>query len=367
MKCDGDGSSTCARCQRVGAACIFEPAWKASAQKHAPSSVLRGDRGQLGDTSYGPSPPDSANFHKRRRLNLDTLSTTSSPSGGESRMPYTTVLDLEGTSAEHVRETSRVIRRNGSSGSAYDYDAKIGIPIDEALEMYQLFGQRVAPFMPTYVDIDFTKQPATPLFLLAAIYTIARYLPETTTLRVKCGSALRELLEGLLFERTDNKDDAFFVDTLHGLAILYSYCEANDRDASGDDECWRFDMLSMKGIIEAYAVKIGLPGVHSTKMRKVPVFQLYWLWLYTFSHYTATVHGCARTLWAAADVYQAQHWVELHYDNPRVLTLLGEVELCLLWERVAFASTFTPQTVDEELAQWHEKWRRFLDDPGSGK
>ena len=81
---------------------------------------------------------------------------------------------------------------------------------------------------------------------------------------------------------------------------------------------------------------------------------------------TATIHGCARTIWAAAGIYRAKDFVEIRYDNPVVSVLIGEVELCLLWECIAHTAEFTPAIVNEQLDQWTRKWQFLLDDVQRG-
>ena len=284
MKCNGDGTPPCARCQRAGAACIFEPPWKSVVQRleaRGYGGASRFSGYHIGDLSYGPSPPDSASFHKRRRLNLDTLSTKSSPAD-ESRNPYSTVLALDKDASPSVHTH----KDSGTSpeGHVLEYLTKAGLSLEEALEMFALFGARIAPFMPTMLDIDFSQLSSSPLFNLAAIYTVARYLPETISMRMRCGGLLRELLEELLFERTEKKSLEYLRDNLHGLATLYAYCEANDKDVDSGKQNWRFDMLSIKGVIEGYAIKIGVAGMGSSRTHSDPIFSLYWLWLYTISH-----------------------------------------------------------------------------------
>ena len=274
MKCDGDGIPPCSRCRRAGAACIFEPPWKPPGHHER---VYRYGSSHPGDAM--PSPPDSVNFHKRRRLNFETLSTTSSP---DNRNPYTTVLALEND--VYPATSHRLELERDAEILTTNYLTKAGMTAEEGLEMFALFGQRIAPFMPTMVDASFTKLPYSPLYCLAAIYTVARYLPETIDLRMRCGNVLRQLLSELLFERTETKSVEYLRETLHGLATLYAYCEANDRDVESGSQDWRFDMLSIKGVIEGYAVKLGIAGLGNSRTSADPLFSLYWLWLYTISH-----------------------------------------------------------------------------------
>lgn len=282
MKCDGNGEPPCSRCSRVKALCIFEPPWRPSghASTSVPPSSVYGIFGHT-DASFGPPANAVAGFHKRRKLNMDTLQQAALPTA-DSRTPYSTVLDLDDPLGK-----SRTPRGNEFAESFTESHAcliRAGLNSEEAAEMFLLFGQRIAPFIPTLLDVDFHTLSTSPIFNLAAVYTIARYLPETETLRMQCGQTLRELLGNLLFESFNKKSRRFLIDTLHGLAILYSYCEASDRDVETGSMLWRFDMLSLKSIIEGFAIKIGVAGMGSAQAAEDPTLCLYWIWMYTISH-----------------------------------------------------------------------------------
>jgi hypothetical protein len=58
--------------------------------------------------------------------------------------------------------------------------------------------------------------------------------------------------------------------------------------------------------------------------------------------------------------------VETHYQHPRITTLLGEVDLCLIWEKMTFATNLTSDLLDGELNAWHDKWKHGLERPSIG-
>jgi hypothetical protein len=150
--------------------------------------------------------------------------------------------------------------------------------------MFALFGERMAPFIPTFYATDFGRLPAEPVYALAAIYTIARYLPDSSSLRGRVGRILRSLLADLVLSPATS-DPVTAVGNMHGLVILYGCAEATGPSPGSTPESTdSFDMLTLKGIAEAYSVKTKL-GVDCYLAKVSVQLPLLWVvWLYTMSH-----------------------------------------------------------------------------------
>jgi hypothetical protein len=241
--------------------------------------------------------------------------------------------------------------------------------------MFALFGERMAVYIPSFYATDFGSLPAQPVFTLAAIYIMVRYLPDSSNLRTRVGRVLRRLLADLLLSPTTD-DSQTALGNMHGLTILYSCCEATGPSSSGTES---FDMLTAKGLTEAYAVKLKL-GVNCSFNKVYAQLSLIWVvWLYTMSHQyecpwipspypinsdfpcsSAIIHGCPRSLSASPQLLRAKAALEQSIDHPRIRVLLGECELCLLWERSINTPGASPATVDDTLNTWQLDWQHLL-------
>lgn len=155
---------------------------------------------------------------------------------------------------------------------------EIGISIDDAKDMLSLFGERVASFMPGLYDADFANMPNDPIYALAVIKVMTRYLPGVNALRSRVEPVLQTLLRNILFDDLRRPFDTA-LESMRGLAILYGYSEVGGARSQSDSGQSKADTLSIKGIIEGYAVRrnIGIPKPSNV------LGCVLWLWLYTMS------------------------------------------------------------------------------------
>lgn len=260
------------------------------------------------------------------------------------------------------------------------------IAVADAQELFLLFGERLSPFIPSFYATDFSTLPTEPLYVLAAIYAVARYLPDSTALRDRICRILRRLLSDLMLRPAVGQSRSL-AENMQGLVILYGTCEATGPGPDDQRARQYLDMLTLKGIAESYAVKVKL-GVDNPINRNFPgKLPLVWtVWLYTMSHQyvflsllapfsasiftsridylncfsCAVIHGCPRTLSGSADLLGAKVALEQAVDHPRIRLLIGECELCLLWERAMSIHGSSPETVYNALDQWRIEWQGFL-------
>ncbi|KAM5352981.1 hypothetical protein ACJ41O_005703 [Fusarium nematophilum] len=307
------------------------------------------------------SPPDSNGFprQKRRRvssgLNVDSgnnytndTDIESSACGRETDMsdassPYQTVKAFEAAywranGQERLSPRTPISGTEPRPGLALEgmfpqsntdrgplsyYLSEAGISIEDAKDMFSLFGERVAPFMPALYDADFSELPSDPIYALAGIKVMARYLPGVNALRSRVDLALQSLLRNILFDDLRRPFDAA-LESMRGLAIIYGYSEVGVARSQLDTQQSKADALSIKGVIEGYAVRrnIGRPQPSNT------FGCILWLWLYTMNVNFVNLLGCPPTLSADERLHEAIAIVKQGVSHPQIDVLLGEVDLC---------------------------------------
>ncbi|KAL4954207.1 hypothetical protein BDW69DRAFT_194206 [Aspergillus filifer] len=383
MKCSGD-PAPCERCARFGRECIFEPvnaiptAAPRTSQHHHHQPPLTPSEASLTLDHRDSQRRSTSNTRKR---SLDAVSTGHTSPGTRTRpppsrhggllpsaTPYSSVQELESNrqlwSGEYQTpsdgHTAGDQERQDVPSSLVPCLAEAGIATTDAQELFRLFGERLSPFLPSFYATDFNTLPSQPVLVLAAIHAVSRYLPDCDALRNRICRILRRLLSELILQPVNNRDGTVMVENMQGLVLLYSCCEATGAISDQQDGA-NLDMLTLKGIAEAYAVKLKLGvncALNEFSADKLPLIWV--VWLYTMSHHCAVLHGCPRTLSGSVELLRVKAALEQTVDHPRISLLLGECELCLLWERASAIQGSTPQTVYEALDCWKAEWRGFL-------
>ncbi|KAL2811627.1 hypothetical protein BJX63DRAFT_422301 [Aspergillus granulosus] len=341
MKCSGD--APCERCAKFGRECVFEPP-NTSSSGPIQSPLSPSERSD-------PLNPIDQNEPRGRKRSFHEI--ISNPDYGrrtyyapgrygelvpEGDTPYSTVQGLEehqpwtpgyntidiASERSHPRRHAIESRKPLSSCLA---DANITVA--EAQEMFAF------------------RLPTEPVYTLAAIYSVARYLPDSTSLRGRVGRILRPLLADL---------------------VLSLATTTGPSPSSTHKTTDTFDMLTLKGLAEAYAVKLKL-GVDCYLAKVSAQLPLLWVvWLYTMSHHCAVIHGCPRSLSGSAELLRAKTLLEQSVDNPRIRVLLGECDLFLLWERLINTPGASPATIEDALHTWNVDWQRsFTSAPSAGR
>lgn len=193
--------------------------------------------------------------------------------------PYRTVQDLEAEDSAPAEPLPMTCLVNPCDYSVLD---EVDISFPDAEQMFSLFGQCLAPFIPPLHDTDFSTLPPQPLFILSTLYAVARYLPGTAGLRLRLYRALRERLNHALFQsRLSNWEDNMW--TMKGLIVLYAYSEALNTRGGASEDCGKFDCWAVRAIAEGWAVKMKLGTSSGTGPTDVSSITC-WLWLYTMGH-----------------------------------------------------------------------------------
>ncbi|RKK22666.1 hypothetical protein BFJ66_g12382 [Fusarium oxysporum f. sp. cepae] len=338
-----------------------------------------------------PSQPNSsAGFSRRKRrrisdwLDVDNLDDTDSDTMvgdkdqdiSQASSPYQTVKEFE-AAYWRVNSLEGTIPRTPTSielGKPFPPEAmfpssmtdrgpllyclaEVGICEADAKDMFTLFGERVASFMPGLYDTQFLDLPNDPLYALAAIKVMTRYLPSVDALRARVDVVLQNLLRNILFDDLQRPFTAV-LESMRGLSILYGYSEVTVARSQSDTRQCRADALSIKGVIEGYAIRknIGRP-IPSNALGCV-----LWLWLYTMSTHYVTLLGLPSTINADKQLHSAINVVKKSVSHPQIDVLLGEVDLCRISEyrRMAF---HPPRSVD--VPYDHDEWQRIWGRVGS--
>ncbi|EXM18478.1 hypothetical protein FOTG_13416 [Fusarium oxysporum f. sp. vasinfectum 25433] len=338
-----------------------------------------------------PSQPNSsADFSRRKRrrisdwLDVDNLDDTDSETMvgdkdqdiSQASSPYQTVQEFE-AAYWRVNSLEGTIPRTPTSielGKPFPPEAmfpssmtdrgpllyclaEVGICEADAKDMFILFGERVASFMPGLYDTQFLDLPNDPFYALAAIKVMTRYLPSVDALRARVDVVLQSLLRNILFDDLQ-RPFAAVLESMRGLSILYGYSEVTVARSQSDTRQCRADALSIKGVIEGYAIRrnIGRP-IPSNALGCV-----LWLWLYTMSTHYVTLLGLPSTISADKELHVAINVVKKSVSHPQIDVLLGEVDLCRTSEyrRMAF---HPPRSVD--VPYDHDEWQRTWGRVGS--
>ncbi|KAH6712484.1 hypothetical protein BKA61DRAFT_553917 [Leptodontidium sp. MPI-SDFR-AT-0119] len=403
MKCSGGTDPPCERCAKSNHRCIFETSttvqpilrWATSnpgAQEEP--SVAAGTQyshslESLPSLSDCPSvqatsistPPwpqsQTCSYNKRRRVDDSPATTKRSYSSlpTDDDTPYFAVQGLEDTHSRSALPLTRSVQcprtpqsdlgMSAPSESSYPPREslhtcllEVDIQLPDAEQMFLLFGERIAPFIPTLYATDFSRLPSTPLLVLAAIHSVVRYFPDSSSLRFKTCRILHRLLRNLLFQNLGQQTEEA-AETMQGLIILYSCCEATASTVPADGrQQEHLDMLTVRAVIEGYALKMKF-GVATQESPKAPLFCLWWLWIYTMGNHSSILHGCSITIGSSAALQRAKRLVEHNISNVRVTALLGEVELCQLWETVLSLPGASDEKINQELQGWSYRWGDF--------
>lgn len=203
--------------------------------------------------------------------------------------PYGTVQAFEATYRQatqpnafpnYVPEYERTVRTSfpicmGDRSALLECLSRIELSFDEARDMFSLFGDRVAPYIPWLFDTDFSDLPSDPLFALSALQVISRYLPEDKSLCSKLNAEVLCFLKEALFD-DPRRPYPLLLDTMKGLCIVYAYAQVGTFATPSSTSTLQPDLLSVKGVVEGYAVRKILNKPRSSNAHGC----IFWLWLY---------------------------------------------------------------------------------------
>ncbi|KAL7932820.1 hypothetical protein V8C35DRAFT_64267 [Trichoderma chlorosporum] len=270
----------------------------------------------------------------------------------------------------------------------------------EMRQLLKMFCSRLLPSIPVFAKDDFENLEVLaqqqPELLYSICYVTARYLPGgLSTVRMVYPYILRfvqDISAGVSLLETAN------VTSFRALMVLYAFSEVALPNIESPHCPYMLPTQLLKTATEMYGNQLGLHrSIEGARaMLSLPPSQwlasasykryTYWLWLFTMSHHSAIITRTPPSIRSDSSIRFASELFAGTKIKPPLRRLLGEVELCLLWEKANAAdSNFgewwcpserattacpSPCTVIEivtrDLAAWRAKYASFIQHGGFG-
>jgi hypothetical protein len=155
-------------------------------------------------------------------------------------------------------------------------------------------------------------------------FVAARFLPGGNITREKLMPAISSLLRKKFPVSRGGDDDE--LTTLQALAVLYVYRSATSPSSFEDLAHWR-----IKAIVEAYAIHIGchrsVNELRNLIRSRAPTIT-------SSKSYISLVTGSPPSIVEDATIRLAPEVLRVLHNRDSITRMLGEVELCLLWNQV---------------------------------
>ncbi|KAL6889984.1 hypothetical protein GGI43DRAFT_222703 [Trichoderma evansii] len=270
----------------------------------------------------------------------------------------------------------------------------------EMKQLLKIFCTRLLPSIPIFTKDDF-KNPELlieeqPELLHSICYVTSRYLPGgLSTVQSVYPLVLRFVQERSAGASWFKKAN---IGHFRALVVLYAFSEAAHSNVDSPHFPYMLPTQLVKTVTEIYGTQLGLhrsiDGVRT--MLSVPHDELlsdvsykrytYWLWLFTMSHHSALITRTPPSIRSDYSIRSAPELFARANISPRLRRLLGEVELCLLWEKAntldsGLGEWWCPSEVPEisqsspsaivavvthDLAAWRDKYSSFIEQGGFG-
>ncbi|KAL6835602.1 hypothetical protein J3E69DRAFT_372913 [Trichoderma sp. SZMC 28015] len=270
----------------------------------------------------------------------------------------------------------------------------------EMRQLLKIFCSRLLSSIPVFTKDDF-KNPELiieqqPELIHAICYVTARYLPGgLSTVRLIYPKVLKFVQDksaGAMWPGTAD------ITSFRALVVLYAFSEIALPNIENPHSPYMLPTQLLKTVTEIYGTQLGLhrsiDGARA--MLSLPHHQwlssasykryTYWLWLFTMSHHSAIITRTPPSIRSDNSIRSAPELFAGINIEPRMRRLLGEVELCLLWEKAnAVDSNFgewwcpsekagptssSPSAVVDivtrDLATWRAKYASFIEHGGFG-
>ncbi|KAK0763389.1 hypothetical protein N5P37_002766 [Trichoderma harzianum] len=270
----------------------------------------------------------------------------------------------------------------------------------EMRQLLKIFCSRLLSSIPVFTKDDF-KNPDViieqqPELIHAICYVTARYLPGgLSTVRLIYPKVLKFVQDksaGSVWPGTAD------ITSFRALVVLYAFSEIALPNIESPHSPYILPTQLLKTVTEIYGTQLGLhrsiDGARA--MLSLPHDQwlssasykryTYWLWLFTMSHHSAIITRTPPSIRSDNSIRSAPELFAGINIEPRMRRLLGEVELCLLWEKAnAVDSTFgewwcpseqagpacpSPSAVVDivtrDLTAWRAKYASFIEHGGFG-
>ncbi|KIX99669.1 uncharacterized protein Z520_04304 [Fonsecaea multimorphosa CBS 102226] len=277
-------------------------------------------------------------------------------------------------------------KRNAPS----EVKAQLPLSRTDIKQFIYIFRERILHFIPVFCKEDFDAETLLekhPNLAYCICYVTSFFLAGG----IPTANVLRGLVSDFVLEKCTNPigSSAENIQDFRALLILYAYARPSP---AGTATRHPIPTSVLKALVEGHAINIGIHrSVEGVKKDLISGRKdisrtieykkyTYWLWLYTMAHHTPpSIRGdasirIATSLLAGID------------KSSRTSRILGEVELCLLWEK---ASTLdcrlsewwcVPESLESldcspsaalevaemEIQAWCNKWNAFIAQGGFG-
>ncbi|KAL7916851.1 hypothetical protein GGI35DRAFT_434116 [Trichoderma velutinum] len=269
----------------------------------------------------------------------------------------------------------------------------------EMRQLLKVFCSRLLQSIPVFTRDDF-KNPELviekqPELIHSICYVTARYLPGgLSTVRLVYPQVLKFVHKSIGASWPGTANIASF----RALMVLYAFSEVALPNIESPHSPYILPTQLLKTVTEIYGTQLGLhrsiDGARA--MLSLPHNQwlssasykryTYWLWLFTMSHHSAIITRTPPSIRSDNSIRSAPELFAGTNIEPRMRRLLGEVELCLVWEKANavdsnFGEWWCPSTkaapaspspsavvdiVTRDLAAWRAKYASFIEQGGFG-
>ncbi|KAL7917374.1 hypothetical protein ACQKWADRAFT_306962 [Trichoderma austrokoningii] len=418
MKCIRTGDSPCARCQRARRDCcsrqpivsdalevVLKTPENFKSNKSRPSTYTRYGRGN--GKGYNrkklPVSRDEQILELGQvRENVDDLPSIYSTA------PFRIVLEddyVQHVLALELKSPEIALSTPPSTVQSSENPSCVLDAILSNTEMKQLikiFCARLLPSIPIFTKDDLGDPEALieeqPDLLHSICYVTSRYLPGgLSTVQAVYPLVLRFVQERSVDASWSEKANIGY---FRALVVLYAFSEAAPSNLHSSHSLYMLPARLLKTVTEIYGTQLGLyRSIDDVRaILSLPRNELvsnlsykrytYWLWLFTMSHHSALITRTPPSIRSDYSIRAAPELFARINISSRLRRLLGEVELCLLWEKantldsglgewwcpfeveIPKASRSSPSAiaaiVTHDLAAWRTKYSSFIEQGGFG-
>ncbi|KAK0118377.1 hypothetical protein ONS95_012666 [Cadophora gregata] len=428
MKCTGSDNPPCDRCAKAGRECIVQRGRPQDSPHSNSSAGSRRRRSQLDDTFSQPAPPprtfNTSSFQPVNGVGFGRDNQIARFGNSVARTFFPETANVQETSPVAMRSTvatssqSAVMDRTGANMAETSPDQKaskrpkiggVRLSLDQIssqngtleqaiserdmVQFIDIFRKRLMNFIPLLnagdldnaADIISTKKP----LAYCICYVTARYVPGGESARSKLLPVVSSILQERVFEPKNTEDEWTM---LQALSVLYAYRTAVWNGSSSDGPL-EISQRSIKTHVEMYALKLcvhrSISGVKASLRAEDPEIMntiafkkyIFWLWLFNMSHHHSIITCTPPSIREDSTIRVAPELLGNFNVGPRIIQVLAEVELCLLWGKISanvnglgewwcppdildtpvdYVDQGALAHVDSSLRTWSGKWEAFF-------
>ncbi|PVH73242.1 hypothetical protein DL98DRAFT_538490 [Cadophora sp. DSE1049] len=416
MKCTGSDNPPCDRCAKAGRECVVQRGRPQDSASSKADIDSRRRRSQLEETFSQPAPPsrtyDSPSFQPVNGVGFgrdnqvarfgNSVARTFFPDTPDrdvqekspavlpsifTTSPYSAVIETganTGGSSPDQRAPKRP--KLGGSRLSWDQISSQNSALDHAIserdmvQFIDIFRKRLMNFIPLLnagdldnaADIISTKKP----LAYCICYVTARYVPGGESARSKLLPVVSAILQDKAFQPRNTEDEWAM---LQALSVLYAYRTAVSNGSSSDGSL-EISQRSIKAHIETYALKLSvhrsISGVKASLRAEDPEIMK----TMAFRNHSI-VTGTPPSIREDSTIRAAPEILGHFNVGQRILQVLAEVELCLLWGKASVHASGLGEwwcppdvvdppvdyieqgvlaSVDASLKTWSGKWEAFF-------